>query len=96
MSSVLHVELEVREGAGEALLDTYRSTFRPAVSRQEGFRSVRLLHPLEAPGYRLMIEFGEEEQRLRWVASALHQEVWPQMEAHCSGYTPNLFGEVEG
>lgn len=96
MCSVLHVELQVKEGAEEALAATYRATFRPAVSRQEGFRSVRLLRPVDAPGYRLVIEFAEEEQRLRWVASGLHQEAWPQMEAHCGSYTPNLFGEVEG
>ncbi|MBO0707257.1 MAG: antibiotic biosynthesis monooxygenase [Candidatus Dormibacteraeota bacterium] len=96
MASVLHVELEVKEGAVDALLETYRSTFRPAITRQEGFRAVRLLRPLNAPGYRLVIEFAEEAQRLRWVASDLHQQVWPQVESHCSGYTPNLFSEVEG
>lgn len=95
MASVLHVELEVKEGAGDALVDTYRSTFRPAITRQEGFRAVRLLRPVEAPGYRLVIEFSHEEHRLRWVASDLHQGVWPQIESHCSGYTPNLFSEVE-
>ena len=96
MSSVLHVELQVKEGAGDALVDTYHSTFRPAISGQAGFLAVRLLRPIDAPGYRLVIEFAEEEQRLRWVESALHQRVWPQMEAHCGGYTPNLFAEVEG
>lgn len=96
MSSVLHVELRVKEGAEEALVDTYRSTFRPAVMRQEGFRAVRLLRPVDAPGHRLVIEFAQEEQRLRWVAGDLHQHVWPQIESHCEGYTPNLFTEVEG
>jgi len=96
MSSVLHVELQVKEGAAAALLAVYRSTFRPAISRQEGFLAVRLLRPVEAPNHRLLIEFSDEEQRLRWVASDLHQQVWPQIEAHCSGYTPNLFEEVEG
>lgn len=96
MSSVLHVELQVKDGAAGALVDTYRSTFRPAISGQEGFRAVRLLRPLDAPGYRLVIEFAEEEQRLRWVASELHQQVWPRMEAHCAGYMPHLFSEVEG
>ena len=94
MSSVLHVELQVKEGSEEALIDTYRSTFRPAVSRQDGFQAVRLLRPVDAPGYRLVIEFAEEEHRRRWVASDLHQEVWPEMEAHCGGYTANLFEEV--
>ncbi|MBO0701787.1 MAG: antibiotic biosynthesis monooxygenase [Candidatus Dormibacteraeota bacterium] len=96
MSSVLHVELQVKAGSEEALVDTYRSTFRPAISKQGGFEAVRLLRPVDAPGYRLVIEFSQEEQRLSWVASDLHQQVWPQVEAHCSEYTPNLFQEVEG
>lgn len=96
MPSVLHVELWVKEGAEDALVDTYRSAFRPAVSQQEGFREVRLLRPVDAPAFRLVIEFAEEEQRLRWVESDLHQKVWPQMEAHCTVFTPNLFAEVEG
>lgn len=96
MSSVLHVELEVKEGAAEALVSDYRSTFRPAISGQEGFRGVRLLRPVEAPNYRLVIEFAGEPQRERWVASDLHQRVWPRIEAHCSGYTPHLFEEAEG
>jgi heme-degrading monooxygenase HmoA len=94
MSSVLHVELQVKEGAAEALVADYRSTFRPAISRQEGFRAARLLRPVDAPAYRLVIEFAEERQRERWVASDLHQQVWPRIEAHCSEYTPNLFDEV--
>ena len=96
MSSVLHVELQVRAGGAGALVESYRSTFRPAISCQDGFRAVRLLAPVDAPGYRLVIEFAEEEQRLRWVASELHQRVWPQIEAHCTGCTPNLFQEFEG
>jgi heme-degrading monooxygenase HmoA len=96
MSSVLHVELEVKAGAAAALAADYRSSFRPAVSGQEGFRAVRLLRPVDAPHHRLVIEFAEEQQRLRWVASDLHQEVWPRIEAHCERYTPNLFQEVEG
>jgi heme-degrading monooxygenase HmoA len=96
MSSVLHVELEVKAGAADALVAEYRSSFRPAISGQEGFRAVRLLRPVDAPHYRLVIEFAEEQQRQRWVASELHQEVWPRIEARCSGYTPNLYGEVEG
>lgn len=96
MSSVLHVELRVKEGAAAALVADYRSIFRPAISRQEGFQAVRLLRPLDGPDYRLVIEFAQEDQRERWVASDLHQQVWPLIEDHCSEYAPNLFEEVEG
>lgn len=96
MTSVLHVELQVKQGDAGALVAGYQSVFRPAISRQPGFHAVRLLRPVDAPGYRLVIEFDQEEQRERWVASDLHQQVWPQLEACCSGYKPNLFEEVEG
>lgn len=75
MSSVLHVELQVKDGADEA---------------------VRLLRPVDAPAFRLVVEFSRQEQLLRWAASDLHQQVWPQIEAHCSSYTPNRFEETEG
>ncbi|HEX4213308.1 MAG TPA: antibiotic biosynthesis monooxygenase [Candidatus Dormibacteraeota bacterium] len=91
--SVLHVDLRTREGAATALLETFRTRFRPAIAQQPGFRSVTLLMGDEVP-HRLVIVFEQEEQRLAWVASALHQEVWPQVEAHCESYLPVLFEEV--
>jgi heme-degrading monooxygenase HmoA len=91
--SVLHVDLRTREGAADALLDTFRTRFRPAISEQPGFRSVSLLKGEEVP-HRLVIVFEREEQRLRWIETAVHQEVWPQMEAHCESYQPVLFEEV--
>lgn len=95
MASVLHVELEVRSGAEDALVDTYRSVFQPAIRAQAGFRWVRLLRPVDAPAYCLVIEFTEETLRQRWVASELHQEVWPRIEAHCSATSSLLYTEVE-
>jgi heme-degrading monooxygenase HmoA len=92
--SVLHVDLDVRAGAENALLGTYRDVFRPAIERQEGFQSVRLLRPADPGPYRLAIVFSEEADRLRWVASDLHQQVWPQIEAHCASYAPHLFLEL--
>ena len=91
--SVLHVDLRTKEGAASALLETFRSRFRPAITQQPGFVSVALLKGEEVP-HRLVIVFEQEEQRLRWVDSAIHQEVWPQMEAHCESYQPVLFEEV--
>jgi heme-degrading monooxygenase HmoA len=93
MSSVLHVDLDVKAGAEEALTATFDEVFRPAIRRQDGFRRVALLRPAEPGPYRLALEFEEEAQRLRWVESDLHQRVWPQMESHCSSYAPHLFRE---
>lgn len=90
--SVLHVDLITREGAAPALLETYRTRFRPAITRQPGLVSVALLQGQEVP-HRLVIVFEREEQRLSWVETAVHQQVWPEMEAHCESYQPVLFEE---
>lgn len=89
----LHCDLEVAGERERQLLEVYQSTFQPAIRKQDGFRDVRLLKLRtavagEAPArctYRLVISFDSEEQRQTWVASDLHQEVWPPMEANLSG-----------
>lgn len=92
--TVLHVDMHLASGREGALLDIYRDAFRPAISRQPGFRSVSLLRPNGGDVHRLVIVFDDEEQRERWVASDTHQDVWPRVEALCTEWTPNLFVEV--
>jgi heme-degrading monooxygenase HmoA len=85
---LLFVDMEVKPGAHEALKKTYTEIFRPAISKQEGFRGVELLRPnLDGGEYRLSISFQEHALQKKWVAADLHQEVWPQMEAHFVEYT---------
>ena len=51
-----------------------------------------LLHSgAEADSYRLVITFESEPLRLKWVATDLHQQVWPRMEAHCADYSVKSF-----
>ena len=89
---VLHVDLQAKPGAGSALEQTFREAFRPAICAQQGFVESALLHSdAEADSYRLVIAFESEPLRLRWVATSLHQQVWPMMEAHCAGYAVKLF-----
>jgi heme-degrading monooxygenase HmoA len=81
----LHVDLDVDPAREQELLTNFRSRFRPAISRQPGFVEVRLLKldtvlEGQAPAntsYRLIISFHTEEQRKAWVATAVHQKVWP-------------------
>ena len=84
----LHVDLDVRPAKQDELVANYRKIFRPAISKQPGFVSVRLLKlrgavvgpaPADA-AYRLIISFQTEEQRQTWVKSDEHQRVWPTME----------------
>ncbi len=88
----LHVDLLLNPGAGPELERTFREVFRPAISAQPGFSRVALLRSQsEADRYRLVIEFESEGLRLNWVATGLHQQVWPRMEAHCASYTLQNF-----
>ena len=84
----LHCDLELDPAREKEMLDTYHKLFRPAIIKQPGFVSVTLLKlrseiqgkaPVGCP-YRLVISFQKEEQRLKWVASDLHQRVWGAME----------------
>jgi len=89
----LHVDLEVDPGKEGELVANFRRVFRPAISKQAGFVSVRLLKlrkaivgiaPADAP-YRLVISFQTEEQRQTWAASDEHQRAWPAIEGTLKG-----------
>ncbi len=91
----LHVDLQIKANADSALEQTFRETFRPAVSAQQGFVDVALLRAgSKSNSYRLVIAFESEALRLKWVETELHQQVWPQMEAHCEGFEANGFEAV--
>jgi heme-degrading monooxygenase HmoA len=91
----LHVDLQLKPGAGPELEKTFRDAFRLAISAQPGFSGVALLQSTsEADRYRLVIEFQSEELRLDWRATDLHQQVWSRMEAHCVGYAVKNFTVV--
>ncbi len=91
----LHIDLQLKPRAGPELETTFRQVFRPAVSAQPGFVAVALLQPTsEATAYRLVIEFQTEQLRLDWVATDLHQQVWPKIEAYCASYAVKNFTVV--
>jgi heme-degrading monooxygenase HmoA len=92
---VLHVDMQIKTGSEHAVEETFVKTFRPAISRQDGFRGVALLRPGETGEYRLSIAFDAKPLQQKWVATDLHQKVWPQMEAHCSGYSVRYYDAVE-
>ena len=89
----LHVDLDVDPAKPKELIANFRKLFRPAISKQPGFVSVRLLKlrkaivgtaPASAP-YRLVISFQTEEQRETWVATDDHQRAWPAIEGTLKG-----------
>ncbi len=92
---VLFVDMRVKPGSPQALEKTYVEVFRPAISRQEGFRGVELLRPNKDGGdYRLSIAFEAHALQKKWVAADLHQEVWPQMEYHCADYSVSDYTSI--
>lgn len=92
---VLFVDMKLKPGAQQALEKTYKETFQPAIAKQEGFRAVALLRPNKDGGeYRLSIAFESHDLQKKWVASDLHQIVWPQMENHAADYSVNDYTAV--
>lgn len=97
----LHVDLEVDPAKEKTIVSTFKNTFEPVIRKQPGFVDVKLLKFRKAmagsgPGkwnFRLLISFQTEEQRTKWVASAEHQRVWPEMEKNLTGqkYMPWLY-----
>jgi heme-degrading monooxygenase HmoA len=92
---VLFVDMKLRPGAEPALEKTYTETFRPAISRQEGFRGVELLRPNQEGGdWRISIAFESRALQKKWVAIDLHQVVWPAMENHFADYSVNDYTSI--
>ena len=93
---VLHIELKVKPGLQQALENTYLEIFQPAVSSQKGFHSVYLLRPTEdaADGYRLSLAFDHQTSQQEWVATDVHQQVWPQIANQCAEFSVRFYHTV--
>jgi heme-degrading monooxygenase HmoA len=91
---VLHFDLKPKLGLQIGLERTFVETFRPAISKQQGFRAVDLLRSEPSGDYRLSIAFDSQTLQQNWVASALHARVWPEMESQCPGYSVTYYNTV--
>src|SRR5215831_16412174 len=97
----LHVDLTVDPAKEKEMLKNFETVFRPAASKQPGYIDVKMLKVRsavqgQAPAgvnYRFSLTFESEELRQKWVASAVHQKVWPTIENLLStkNYTVLLF-----
>ena len=89
----LLLDLEVDPAKEKEMLTNFQNTFRPAIRKQPGFVDVKLMKLRaemagKAPAnctYRLLISFQTEEHRKAWVATPLHQKVWPTIENTLKG-----------
>jgi len=97
----LHVDLTVDPANEKEMLKNFETIFRPAASKQPGYIDVTMLKLRttlmgKAPAgvnYRFALTFQSEELRQKWVASDVHQKVWPTIENTLStkNYTVMLF-----
>jgi antibiotic biosynthesis monooxygenase (ABM) superfamily enzyme len=84
----LYVEMDVPAAREKEMLDTFHNIFVPEAVKHEGYIRVKMLKRRAiiqgtAPAnhnYRFELEFESEELRQKWIASAEHQRVWPQVE----------------
>ena len=97
----LHVDLAVVPTKEKEMLHNFETIFRPAAAKQPGYIDVKMLKLRSAVmgkapagvNYRFNLTFQSEELRQKWVASAVHQKVWPTIENTLSSkeYTVLLF-----
>jgi len=91
---VLHLNLKIKDGEGLATERDFHGPFKAAISKQEGFKSVALLRPVDGGDTVLTIAFESRELQQKWVATELHQQVWSLMERHFAGYSLRAFEDV--
>jgi hypothetical protein len=87
---VLFCDLAIDPAHEAEMLRNFHKEFRPAATRFEGYVDVTMLklrkviqgQPAPAPhiNYRFQLTYKSEELRQRWIASEVHQRVWPQIE----------------
>jgi heme-degrading monooxygenase HmoA len=89
---VLHIDLTAQAGD---LTHTFATIFRPAVSTQSGFVDTQLMRSIaDETKYCLTIAFGNQESQQRWVATDLHQEVWPAIQNLCADVAVQKYNTV--
>lgn len=101
----LYVEMDVPAAREREMLETFHNVFVPEAVKHEGYIRVKMLKRRSfiqgtAPAnhnYRFELEFESEELRQKWIASAGHQRVWPQVERTMTtqkNYPVVLYDEV--
>jgi antibiotic biosynthesis monooxygenase (ABM) superfamily enzyme len=97
----LHVDLQVDPAKEQEMLHNFKTIFKPAAVKHPGYIDVKIIK-LEkalmgsAPqglNYRFVLTYASEALRQKWVASPVHQKVWPTIENTLSSksYTVLLF-----
>ena len=100
----LHVDLSVLPAKEKEMLQHFHNVFKPAASKMKGYINVDIVKLRSAltgsapqgVNYRFVLLYESEELRQKWIASDVHQQVWPPIEktlAHTK-YSVLLFDYV--
>src|SRR5436190_23675439 len=100
----LHVDLSVDPAKEKEMLHNFETIFRPAAAKHPGYIDLKMLKLRstvmgKAPAglnYRFNLTFKSEELRQKWIASDVHQKVWPTIENTLTtkDYTVLLFDVI--
>lgn len=85
---VLHVDLAVDPAKEREMLHNFHTIFKPAATKFQGYVDVKMCKlrsaiqgvPPIGVNYRFQLTYQSEELRQKWVASEMHQKVWPTIE----------------
>ena len=84
----LHVDLTVAPAKEKEMLQHFHNVFKPAASKMKGYINVDILKLRSAlagsapasVNYRFVLLYESEELRQKWIATDVHQKVWPPIE----------------
>jgi hypothetical protein len=84
----LDVDLAVDPAKEKEMLHNFETIFRPAAVKHPGYIDVKMLKLRSVPkgkapaglNYRFTLTYETEELRQKWIASDVHQKVWPTIE----------------
>jgi hypothetical protein len=100
----LHLDMSVDPAKEKQMLKNFDTIFKPAAAKQPGYIDVKLLKLRstlqgKAPAgvvYRFVLTYQSEELRQKWIATDVHQKVWPTIESNLTtkDYTVYLFDSI--
>src|SRR6476660_9725170 len=85
---LLYVDMQVDPKKEKEMLHNFATIFKPAAVKFPGYIDVKIMKLRSAlvgkapagVNYRFALTYQSEEMRQKWVASDIHQKVWPTIE----------------
>ena len=97
----LHVDMMVAPAKEKEMIKNFETIFKPAAVKFPGYIDVKIVKlrsalmgkAPEGLNYRFVLTYQSEELRQKWIASDVHQKVWPTIENTLANknYTVLLF-----